>query len=248
MTSSANTVRQLFLGFLIGAVFAGTAVAKTEKGKTVDAGTFGVYVKGQRVATETFEIQQRPDMSVATSEFKATGDQAGKIEQKAELQILPNGNLRRYEWHEISPERNDAVVEPSNEFLIERVTVGSAKKPEEQPFILPQSTMILEDFFFSHREILTWRYLAQNCANGAPAQGCKLTKTQFGVIVPRQRVTVIVSLEYAGKEKVTIRGQEVTLDRFNLQSDGVDWQLFLDSKMKLVRVLIPAENTEVLRD
>ncbi len=43
---------------------------KGSSGQVVDAGSFGVFMNGRRVATETFSIQQNAEGSVATSEFK----------------------------------------------------------------------------------------------------------------------------------------------------------------------------------
>jgi hypothetical protein len=212
----------------------------------VDSGSFGVFVNGTRVATETFRIEQQGGVSVATSEFKAE-DSSSKIHQKAELQILPNGDLQRYTWHELSPGKAEEVVEPVEQFLIEHITPNSHEKPSDQPFLLPPSTMVLDDYFFSQREILTWRYLAQSCG-GTITPSCAPEKAQFGVIVPRQHISATVTMEYAGKEKTLIRNQEQELHRFNLISDGQQWAMYLNDQFKIVRILIASENTEVVRD
>src|SRR5260370_1281241 len=43
--------------------------AKLES-KVVDSGSFGIYVGGKRIGTETFKIEHHPDFSVATAEIK----------------------------------------------------------------------------------------------------------------------------------------------------------------------------------
>ncbi|HYH00687.1 MAG TPA: hypothetical protein VD837_16260 [Terriglobales bacterium] len=219
---------------------------KPEKARVVDSGSFGIFVNGRRVATEKFQIEQRSDASVATSEFKAE-DSSGKMAQKAELQIASNGDLRRYTWRELDPGKAQEIVEPADQFLVEHIIPNPPDKPQDHPFLLPISTMVLDDYFFSHRQILAWRYLAQACG-GTSAAGCKMTKTQFGVIIPRQRSSALVTLEYAGKENVTLRGVNRELDRFNLTAEGEQWALYLDENLKVLRISIPAENTEVLRD
>jgi hypothetical protein len=217
-----------------------------DKGKAVDSGTFSVYVAGQRVATETFQIVQGSSFSTTTSEFKSETPQ-GKSAQKAELQIAATGELRRYEWHELSPGKAQIVVEPSEQFLIEHIVPEAPDKPIEQPFVLPLSTMMLDDYFFSQREILAWRYLSQACSEGL--KQCRPGKVQFGVLVPRQRAPLIATLEYAGVEKVNVRGVQQELNRVNLTiSDDSEWALYLDGNMKLVRILIPNDKTEVVRD
>jgi hypothetical protein len=59
-----------------------------------------------------------------------------------------------------------------------------------------------------------------------------------------------VRLELVGREKVLIRGTERELLRLNLKGDEFTWALWLDDKdqFKLMRVLIPDDNTEVVRD
>lgn len=226
---------------------AGTSLfAKDTKGQTVDSGVFGVFIKGTRIATETFQIRQTPEVSIATSEFKTEGS-GPKTTQRAELQINSDGNLRRYEWREINPGKAQQIVEPKDEFIVEHIIPNSPEKPQEQPFMLPPSTMILDDYFFSQREVLLWRYLAQSC--GALAgPDCKPPKTQFGIVIPRQRASSTVSVEYIGKETVTVRGMPRQLGRFNLTSDGDQWALYIDDNLKLVRIVIASEDTEVVRE
>jgi len=59
-----------------------------------------------------------------------------------------------------------------------------------------------------------------------------------------------VRMELIGKEKVTIRGAERELLRLNLHGESFDWALWVDESdhFKLIRVAIPADNTEVVRD
>jgi hypothetical protein len=212
-------------------------------GQVVDSGSFGIYVAGRRMAMETFSIKQTADGSVASSQFK-TDD--GKASQTADLSLTATGELRRYEWKEVSPEKGTTLLEPQNEFLVERVSGG--EKSMEQPFLMPHTTIVLDDYFFSHREILIWKYLATSCRAEQGKPGCQLTKAQFGVIVPRQRTSTMVTLDYAGREKVTVRGIERELSRINLSSDMGDWAIWLDDQNKIVRMVIASDNTEVLRE
>jgi hypothetical protein len=213
--------------------------------QVVDSGVFSVFVGGRKLATETFSIKQTNEGSVASSQFKSDD---GRASQTAELSLGPSGELRRYEWKELSPGKGQTVVEPQNEFLIERTT-SSNDKPFEQPFLMPNTTMVLDDYFFSQRQILAWKYLATGCKPSQGQTSCLLGKTQFGIVIPRQRTSSMVTLEYAGKEKVTIRGAERELDRINLTSDLTgNWAMWFDGQHKLVRVVIDGQNTEVLRD
>jgi hypothetical protein len=237
---------------LVSAAMAGPDKEKDKEkesaGQMVDAGSFGVFQNGHRVATETFSVQQSKSGSVATSEFK-TEQGVDKAVQSSELQLNAAGDLHKYEWKELSPGKAQAVVLPHDNLLIERVTTNPQDKQEEQPFLLPTSTSILDDYFFIHREILTWKYLATGCHQDKGKVACPVgQRAQFGTLNPHTRSSMLVSLEFSGKERVPIRGVERELNRLNLKGEGAEWALWLDDQFKLVRIVIMSENTEVVRD
>lgn len=218
------------------------------KGQVVDSGSFGIYVSGRRVATEKFEIVQRAEGSTASTEL-ITDEAKAKPSQSTELQMSPNGDLLRYTWRDLESTKAQAVVEPNNEFLIEHATPTPQAKTEDTPFLMPHSTVILDDYAFIHREILAWRYLATGCApNAAGKMECHLARTEFSVLIPQQRISAQVAMESGGREKITIRGVERELTRLNLQGEGYAWALWLDENNKLVRILVDTEKTEILRD
>lgn len=234
------------LGLLLAAVPPLHAGNDRKDTRAVDSGSYSIFVNGRRVGTETFSIHQGADFSLASAEVKIEGP-AGTAAQSSELEIGSNGDLRRYQWRELSPGKAQTVVEYKDQFLIERVADTPGGKAREMAFLLPPSTVVLDDNFFTHRQVLLWRYLATVC--GPRIKGpCKLDRGQFGVLVPRQQATSSVAMEYKGKEKVVIRGAQRELDRFNLQSEGVAWALWLDADYKLLRILVPSENVEVVRD
>ena len=244
MTMKSAVPLTVIIAFL--ALAASSYGAKTEAAQTVDSGSFGVFIGGKRVATETFSIHQSPSGSVAKSQLKVEDN--GQGSQASELDLTGGGELRRYEWHELSPGKAESLVEPNGQFLTERLTPGPGEKPFEQPFLLGASTSILDDYFFLHREILAWRYLSSACTQKNCNFQCKTGKVQLGVLIPRQRTSMLVSVQYVAREKVDIRGTPRELTKFSLNSEAGDWWIWLDDSLKLVRILIPAENTEVVRD
>lgn len=220
----------------------------TDGSRVIDSGTFGIYVHGRRVASEKFEIAQQNEGNVTRSELKVD-DGGSKAEQKSVLELTATGDIRHYAWSELSPGKAEASVEPDNQFLIEHMIPAPNEKPIDQPFILAPSTAILDDYFFSQRELLAWRYLGSSCTPDAAGQTqCKLEKVDFGALIPRQRASVLVSMQYVGRESVMIHGKPMQLDRFNLTGDGIDWALWLDNSHLLQRVVIASDGTEVIRD
>jgi hypothetical protein len=226
------------------------AVDKNDKLKptgnqTVDSGSFGVFVRGQRVVTESFTVQQDNGVSIVKSQLKEIGGSPSPG-QRSDLQMTGTGELVRYEWSDGS---GSLVVTPDGEFLREKITIAASAKPAEQPFLMPSATAILDNNFFVHREVLAWHYLgAALCSGDAAHRQCQ--PLDFGVLVPQDRTSMRVRMELVGREKVSIRGTERELLRLNLKGESFAWALWVDDKdqFKLMRVLIADDNTEVVRD
>jgi archaellin len=220
--------------------------AKSPSNQTVDSGSFGIFVKGQRVLTETFSVHQQNGISVVKSRLQEAAGST-PVKQNSELQMTGAGELIRYEWTDGT---GSLVLTPSNDFLLEKITPSPAAKAAEQPFLMPSTSAILDNNFFVHREVLAWRYLATNCQTEAGNLKCQQGPVEFGALVPQDRTSLRVRMELAGREKVTIRGSERELLRLNLMGEEFSWVLWVDEKdqFKLIRVVIPDANTEVVRD
>jgi hypothetical protein len=251
-TGIRRTVYGLAASLLVLAALHALAASKDDKKKpaaaqVVDSGSFGVFVKGQRVITETFKVEQENGASIIKSQVKqAAGDDP--TTQKSDLEITPTGELLRYEWSQNTG--GTLTVMPNNDFLIEKITAPGTGKTAEQPFLMPASTMVLDNNFFVQREVLAWRYLAADCKSEAGSLKCQQGPAEFGVLVPQDRSSVRVRLELVGKEKVSIRGADRELLRLNLTGEAFAWSLWVDAQdqFKLIRVAIPADDTEVVRD
>lgn len=232
-----------------GLVLAGPASReKDAAGKSVDSGSFGIFMNGVRVGTETFTVAQTQNGSSIQSEFKAEGS-AGQAVQASELQLMSNGDLRRYEWKEVSPGKAHSVVLPNDQFLVQRSSSGPQEKEQEQPYLLSASTNILDDYFFVHREVLAWKYLATICSQKDGQLACTGKQSaKFGTLNPHQRSSAPASIEYVAREKATVKGVEKELNKLELKGEMGTWTLWLDDQFKLLRISIPAEKTEVTRD
>jgi len=222
---------------------------KETAGKQVDSGTFGVFMAGRRMGTETFSIAQNANGSVIQSEFKTEGAASPAV-QSSEMQLTGTGEIRRYDWKEVSPGKGQSGILPNDQFLTQKWSTNPDEKPMEQPYLLPPTTSILDDYFFIHREVLVWKFLQTSCSKDSKGQlQCPLKQhTQFGTLNPHQRSSSPVSMEFLGREKITLRGAEQNLLKVELKSETGAWQLWLDDQFKVQRMSIPTENTEVVRD
>ncbi len=228
---------------------AGPAPGQAPAGQTEDAGVFGVFMGGKRVATETFSVVKTADGSTITSDFK-TEPGIDLAHQSSELALSQNGEIRHYNFHEIAPGKSQATLLPNNEFLMQKSTANPTDKVEEHPYLMPASSVVMDDYVFVQREILAWRYLASACRKGTTgALECPVKqKTPMGTVIPHERTSMLVNVEFLGREKTQIRDQERELFRLNFTSDMGEWHLWLDDQLKLVRISIPDQATEVIRD
>jgi hypothetical protein len=219
---------------------------KSGNGKVWDSGSFGIFVNGKRVGTEKFSIEQRgPDLSVANSEI-TVDDGRSKVVQTSEMHVTPKGELISYVWKGISPQKEQSTVEAKDQLLVEHVVPADQKKMDV-PYVLPTSTVILDDNFFSQRELLVWRYLATGCVV-KPNEGRMCAPSHFGVLVPHQHLSASATMELTGREKTTVKGQEQELNKFKIDSDGVVWNLWVTDDYRVLKMTIPSGNVEVVRD
>ena len=245
------------VGFMVALVWCTTAWAvpmpkekeKEHEGQKVDSGSFGIFQNGHRVGTETFSIYQTGSGSVIDSQFKTENAPTPAV-QSSEMQLTSKGEIRRYEWKELSPGNAQSVVVPNDDFLNQKWSAGPDEKEHEQPYLLPPSTSILDDYFFIHRELLAWKVLTMVCSKQGNGQLQCLPKqhTPFPTLDPHQHSSAVVSAEFLGREKVNLKNGPQDLLKVELKSDAGTWQLWLDDEFKVMKMLVVGENTEVVRD
>lgn len=245
-----------------GSLYAGDKDKVQEKleHKIVDSGSFGIFLGGRRIGTETFKIEQRPDLGVITAEIKVNDGKSQAV-QSAEMRVAPNGELRSYTWHSSVPQVEEANVEPQNELLVEHLVFADQKKKDVQHMLSPQ-TAILDDNFFSHREVLLWRYLQTGC-KWKDGVGRLCGPSSYAVFVPQQHSSINATLSLLGTDKVMVKGVERVLNKVALQlgeskqlvimngsneTDSNQWVLWVDDDFKIVKITVPGSNIEVVRD
>lgn len=234
--------------------------------KVADSGSFGIYLNGKRVGTETFNItetlnnERRPEYSTTTSEIKFD-DGKFKADQTAEMQVSAKGDLRSYVWHATVPQKEEATVEPKDQLLVEHVIPADQKKVDV-PHMLPTSTVILDDNFFSQREVLLWWYLANSCQRQNNDLMCGARK--FVILVPHQHASGNATLELMGQDKVMVKGSERELNKVKLETNGplamtwlneqareeeaTQWLLWVDDQYKVIKMTVAGSGIEVVRD
>jgi hypothetical protein len=253
----------VLFGFVAaGSLHAGDKDKTAEKleHKIVDSGSFGIFVGGRRIGTETFKIEQGPEVGVVTAQIKVNSGK-GEAAQSAEMRVAPNGELRSYTWHSTQPDIESASVEPQNELLVEHLVLADQKK-KDIPHMLSPTTVILDNNFFSQREVLLWRYLQSGCV-WKEGQGRMCGPSSYAILVPQDHSSANATLTLLGTDKVTVKGAEKLLNKVTLQlgdpkqlvimngssdPDPGQWVLWVDDQYKIVKITVVGSNFEVVRD
>jgi hypothetical protein len=231
---------------LLGTVALASLTLFAEQGQIVDSGSFGIVVRGQRVATETFKMEQQKGVNIATAQLQMLD--GSKSTQNSQMELLPTGALRKYTWKETAPSKAQLVVEPQDDaFLLVRAyeTEGSAAKDATQP--LSPLTVILDDNFFSQLQLLAWRYLAMSCVNQPDGTSrCELREQKIPVFNPRQQLAQMVTMSSLGTQKLRLKSGDKNCKIIKLVAEGGEWMMWVDDQNKLEKIV--ADNVEVLRD
>ena len=167
----------------------------------------------------TFSVTQDRSGSVIKSEFKTENDPNGPPGRFNPPNCIspPTGTSAATNWKEMSPEQASSVVVPNDQFLSQKWNSGPQTKDQEQPYLLPTSTSILDDYFFVHREILVWKFLAASCKQekwtGAVPSETKSAVRHLGS-APARLVRPL-SAEYLGREKSPLKATSRNSTRSN---------------------------------
>lgn len=219
---------------------------KQFSGQMVDSGSFGIFHNGRRVASEIFSVTTNNGVSTVTSQIQQ--EDTKQTDQTSEMQVASDGSLINYEWHQMQEPNAELTLLPKNEFLTEQLKQSAASKPVEHPFLMPKTSIVLDDNFTVQREVFAWRFLASACQQEKTDFKC--AATSFGTIDPQEAISIAITAQPGGVDQIVVKGVKRQLWRVNLKSDSEEWSLWLDptDHYKLVRLARSGVDMEVVRD
>jgi hypothetical protein len=228
--------------------------------QVMDSGSFGIFVNGNRVGTETFSIEKREDLGVTSSELKFTVGEL-RADQSSEMQLTAKGDLKIYSWRSSIPAKEEATVVPKDDLLVEHLLPADQKKIDV-PHLLPASTIILDDYFFSHRQMLVLRYISAKCKFITGAVQCD--PAEYLVLVPHQHASAKIKMRLEGASIVKIKGVDKPVMTLRMESDSQKWMFFsdestgkspsdqwllmVDDHFRILKMSTPNSNVEIIRD
>jgi hypothetical protein len=234
-------MKRLFLSFvLIAAAFA----ADQKNPAVADSGKFTVLMSGKRVAVEQFTMKQHGAGNSVSSKLEFD-DGKTKAQQQSELELGGDGSFRKYTWEEVNPGKGKIVAEPQDKtFVMVRQKPSDAAPIKETPHPLDVNTInIIDTNFYSHLEVLMWRYLAMSCKND---NSCQFAAHKFPVFVPYQEMSQIFTVSYTGTDSLKTASGLVATNRFRVQTENGDIDVWMEG-VKMLKLQMPG-SVQVIRE
>jgi len=204
---------------------------KTASLLSPDKGKFNILVNGQQVGKEEFEISPNGDNWIAhgTSEIQAAD---GVMHVSGTLELHPDGTPVRYEWSTQGAKKASANIGFNGATATIDLHVEGAK-PYTQTFTFnsPQ-VAILDNNLYHQYAVLARLYDWDK----------KGTQT-FSVLVPQELTPGSVTVDSLGSQ--SIGGKK--LDELRVKTEDLELDLYLDGS-RLVRIVSPASNAEIIRE
>lgn len=226
-------------------LFATSAFAADSKSPSVvDSGQLSIVVNGKKVATENFTMQQGANGSSVTSRL-TFDDGATKAQQESELELGTDGAIRKYTWQEKEPGKARLTAEPQDKSFIvvrQKETDAAAPKDSTHPVDI-SATTIVDDNFYSHLQVLMWRYLALSCPN----QQCRFGEQKLPVFVPHQEMAQLFTITFEGNDTLRLRQGRTDVTKFRVITEGGEMHVWMQGT-KLMKLLMPAAAVEVTRE
>ena len=196
-----------------------------------DRGNFRILVSGQQMGKEEFEINSVGGNWVAHGSSEVQS--ADGIERvSGTLQLQPDGSPMRYEWSTQGKKKASAAVEFTNLTATIELHLEGAH-PYTQQFTYNTSPIVVLDNNLYHQYAVLAR-LYDREKKGAQT---------FSVLVPQSLAPGTITVESLGNQDVN--GKK--LEELTAKTEDLEIDLFLDGG-RLVRLLAPTNNAEIIRD
>jgi hypothetical protein len=198
-----------------------------------DKGKFRISVNGQPVGTEEFDIHPSGDHWQAQSTTEIKTAQGPTTRVLAHLSVQPDGTPVSYDWSTEGAKKASAnITFQGNVATIILHVEGARPFTQQFTFSTPQ-IVILDNNAYHQYEILGRLYDRDK----------KGTQT-FSVLVPQEMTPGSVAVQSAG-DSASAGGK---LEELRVQTADLEVDLYLDSNRRLVRLVAPASNAEVVRE
>ena len=198
---------------------------------TADKGTFKILVSGQQIGKEEFSIAPNGgDWSAhGSTEIQSP---KGNTHVTGNLVVHPEGLPVRYEWSAQGAKKASATIGFAGVTATVELHLEGAKPFTQQFTFAAPLVVVLDDNLYHQYTFLARLY-----------DWDKKGEQTFSVLVPQEMTPGTVTVDSMGEQ--VVNGQKVQELRVRTEDNEID--LFLDGP-KLVRLVAPAANAEIIRE
>ena len=220
---------------LVAVALAAAAPAASAQVVTLDEGSFTVSRGGARLGREDFRIVRQPGAG-ASLVARATGAYGDRRVAPA-LQADEQGAPERYQ---VEVRRGPAVeqrVSAQATGTHFRAQIQGDAGEAAREFLLEPGTVVVDDELYHQ-----YYFLVRRAAAGTAA-------TRVPVLAPRRGAQTPLWVTLDGTEQITVGGQRVAARHYVLTDRaGGRREVWADGQGRVLRVVLPAEGLEAVRD
>jgi hypothetical protein len=196
-----------------------------------DKGTFKILVSGQQIGKEEFNIAPNGGDWSAHGSTDIQSPK-GNTHVTGTLLVHPDGIPVRYEWSTQGAKKASATIGFSGVTATVELHLEGAKPFTQQFTFAAPLVVVLDDNLYYQYTFLARLY-----------DWDKKGEQTFSVLVPQEMTPGTVTVDSMGEQ--VVNGQKVQELRVRTEDNEID--LFLDGP-KLVRLVAPAANAEIIRE
>ena len=198
-----------------------------------DQGRFRISANGQPVGTEEFEIRPNGDHWYAqgTTDLKAAEGPATRIISRLTLQA--EGTPVSYNWSTAGAKKASADITFQGNVATIVLRVEGAKPFTQQFTFTSPQIVILDNNAYNQYAVLARLY-----------DRAKMGTQTFSVLVPQEMTPGSLTVESLGE----ITAGSAKFEELRVKTADLEVDLYLDSSHRLMRLVAPASNAEVVRE
>jgi len=199
-----------------------------------DKGKFKITTNGQPAGTEEFDIRPNGDHWLAQSTTELKPEQGPATRVTAHLTLQPDATPTTYAWSMEGAKKAAAdITFQGNVATIILHLEGAKPFTQQFTFTTPQ-VVVLDNNAYHQYEILARLYDRDK----------KGTQT-FSVLVPQEMTPGSVTVDAPTDSSSGGGGK---LEELRVRTQDLEVDLYLDTNRKLMRLVAPASNAEVVRE
>ena len=209
------------------------AAAPPSASLAADKGRFRISANGQPLGTEEFEIRPNGDRWLATGVTDVKAAQGAATRVTSRLALQADGTPLSYNWSTEGAKKASADISFQGNVATIVLRVEGAKPFTQQFTFSSPQIVVLDNNAYNQYAVLARLYDRD-----------KMGTQTFSVLVPQEMTPGSVTVDSLGE----ITAGNTKFEELRVKTADLEVDLYLDSSHRLMRLVAPASNAEVIRE